>query len=79
MTRDDIDNVESCIRFLGAPRFIQVINTYTSGSDRKLFEAEFIRTVWNKPDLTSDELNLYINVCMDYIHLKNISIHSYRY
>ena len=41
--------------------------------DRELFEAEYIRSVWNKPDLTSDELNLYINVCMDYIHLKNIS------
>lgn len=73
MTRDEIDNVESCLRFLGAPRFIQVINTYTSSSDRKLFEAEYIRAVWDKPDLTSDELNLYINVCMDYIHLKNIS------
>jgi hypothetical protein len=41
--------------------------------DRDLFEAEFVRSVWDKPDLTSDELNLYINVCMDYIHLKNIS------
>jgi hypothetical protein len=41
--------------------------------DRNLFEAEYIRSVWDKPDLTSDELNLYINVCMDYIHLKNIS------
>ena len=73
MSRDEMDNVDSCMKFLAAPRFIQVINTYTSLSDRKLFEAEYIRSVWDKPDLTSDELNLYINVCMDYIHLKNIS------
>ena len=37
-----------------------------------MFEAEFVRATWDKPDLTSDEINLYINVCIDYIHLKNI-------
>ena len=40
--------------------------------DRDLFEAEFVRATWDKPDLSNDEINLYINVCMDYIHLKNI-------
>ena len=73
LNRGDLDNLESSMKFLSAPRFIQVINTYSSNEDRKLFEAEYIRSVWDKPDLTSDELNLYINVCMDYIHLKNIS------
>ena len=64
--------VESLGGFLSSPRFIQVINTYDSQDDRDLFEAEFVRATWDKPDLTSDEINLYINVCMDYIHLKNI-------
>ncbi len=73
LSREEIDNIESTIRFLAAPRFVQVMNTYSAMDDRDLFEAEFIRSVWDKPDLTSDELNLYINVCMDYIHLKNIS------
>ena len=73
LNREEIDNIESAIRFLAAPRFVQVMNTYSAMDDRNLFEAEFIRSVWDKPDLTSDELNLYINVCMDYIHLKNIS------
>ena len=73
LSRQDLDNLESTLKFLCAPRFVQVINTYSAMDDRDLFEAEFIRTVWDKPDLTSDELNLYVNVCMDYIHLKNIS------
>ena len=73
LDRTTLDYLESSIKFLSAPRFIQVINTYSSNEDRRLFEAEYIRSVWDKPDLTSDELNLYINVCMDYIHLKNIS------
>lgn len=64
--------IESLGAFLASPRFIQVINNYTAQEDRDLFEAEFVRATWDKPDLTSDEINLYINVCMDYIHLKNI-------
>ena len=35
-------------------------------------KAEFIRATWDKPDLTSDEVNLYINVCIDYVNLMNI-------
>ena len=41
-------------------------------TDRELFEAEFVRAVHDKRDLTSDEVNLYINVCIDYINLKHI-------
>ena len=63
---------ETLMSSLSSPRFLQVINNYTSQEDRELFEAEFVRSVWDKPDLTSDEINLYINVCMDYINLKHI-------
>lgn len=64
--------LEALIRFLKSPRLIQTVGNYTDKEDRELFEAEFIRATWDKADLTSDELNLYINVCIDYINLKNI-------
>ena len=64
--------VEVLMNSLSSPRFMQVINNYPSLEDRELFEAEFVRCVWDKPDLTTDEINLYINVCMDYINLKHI-------
>jgi hypothetical protein len=65
--------VEQIMKFVSTPRFFQVINSYTDKGDRDLFEAEFMRTTWDKPDLTADEINLYINVCIDYINLKNIN------
>lgn len=65
-------SIEALTGFLASPRLIQVINNYNSSEDRELFEAEFVRATWDKPDLSNDEINLYINVCMDYIHLKNI-------
>jgi len=38
-----------------------------------LFEHEFIRLTWDKPDLTADEINLYLNVCKEVINLEVIS------
>jgi len=64
--------VEKLVTYLNAPRFVQVINSYVARQSRDLFESEYIRSTWDKPDLTSDELNLYVNVCMDYINLKEI-------
>ena len=41
LNRQELDN-ESTLKFLAAPRFIQVINTYSANDDRVLFEAEYI-------------------------------------
>ena len=35
-----------------------------------LFEHEFVRLTWDKPDLTADEINLYLNVCKEVINLR---------
>tara|TARA_R110000782_G_scaffold50279_7_gene109133 strand:+ start:629 stop:1687 length:1059 start_codon:yes stop_codon:yes gene_type:complete len=72
MTAQIKKGVEALVKFLNSPRLILTINNYTNKQDRTLFEAEFIRAAWDKPDLTSDEVNLYINVCIDYVNLMNI-------
>ena len=69
--RHEKDCVKNLKKNLNSPRFIQIVNTYND-ADAFLFEAEFVRAVWDKPDLTSDEVNLYINVCVDYVNLKTI-------
>mgnify|MGYP004146459599 FL=1 len=65
--------IEQLMNYLQSPRFVQVVSGYSNDLDRELFESEFIRATWDKPDLTSDEINLYINVCMEYINIKHIS------
>lgn len=64
--------LEKLLTYLASPRFIQNYDSYRSAADKELFEAEFVRSIWDKPDLTIDEINLYVNVCMDYINLKQI-------
>lgn len=66
--------LEKLMNYLGSPRFVANYDSYTSESDKELFEAEFVRSIWDKPDLTTDEINLYVNVCMDYINLKQIDM-----
>ena len=57
---------QACLRRLrinlNNSRLIAIINNYNSPRDRELFEQEFIRLTWDKPDLTADEMRLYMNV-----------------
>ena len=68
-----------CIDRLGInlnnSRFLKIVNNYTSKEDRELFEQEFIRLTWDKPDLTADEINLYMNVCKEIVNLEVVSKH----
>jgi len=66
--------LERLLIYLSSPRFNHNYDSYRSATDQELFEAEFVRSVWDKPDLTIDETNLYINVCMDYINLRQIDM-----
>jgi len=60
---------------LSNSRFLKIINNYLNKPDRELFEQEFIRLSWDKPDLTADEINLYLNVCKEVINLEVVSAH----
>jgi len=68
-----------CVERLGIhlnnSRFLKIMNNYLDVSDRTLFEQEFVRLVWDKPDLTADEINLYLNVCKEIINLEVVSKH----
>jgi hypothetical protein len=60
---------------LNNSRFLKIMNNYLDTSDRTLFEQEFVRLIWDKPDLTADEINLYLNVCKEIINLEVVSKH----
>lgn len=59
--------IEKCLEFLQAPRFVQTVNNYQNISERTIFEAEYVRSIWDKPDLTTDEINLYISLMNEYV------------
>lgn len=63
------------IRFINSPRIIQILNTYTDIYDRELFESEFTRFTWDKPDLNADDITLYIGVCQDIVTNKRLVQH----
>jgi hypothetical protein len=39
--------------------------------ERAVFESEFVRATWDKPDLTVDEINMYITVADSYVQILN--------
>lgn len=57
--------VMKLIAYLHAPRFLQMVNTYQDEKNRELFLSEVIRSTYNKPDLSSEELNQYFSLASD--------------
>lgn len=51
---------------LNSERFVRIISELEE-KDRDLFESEFITHTFDKPDLTPEEVNLYINLCGEYV------------
>jgi len=68
-----------CIDKLGInlnnSRFLTIINNYKDNQHRSLFEDEFVRLTWDKPDLSADEVNLYMNVCKEIVHMEKVTAH----
>lgn len=64
------------MNFMNSPRYLQMMNSYSSKIKRRIFEGEFIRTIWDKDDLTNDDVNLCINLCFNYVHMITINRHK---
>ena len=71
---------EYLIQIMSTPRFVTTIRRFIDLEDRNVFESQFIIHVWDKPDLTSEEVALYTNLCQDYVlqiktarHLEKLS------
>lgn len=61
------ESLSKLIKFTHTFRFIHEISVLPKISERELFESSFVRFVWDKPDLTEEEIDLYINLCSDII------------
>ncbi len=54
-------------KFMNTYRFVSEMNCLHKVEERKAFESTFVRLTWDKPDLTEEEVELYINYCCDIV------------
>jgi hypothetical protein len=59
--------LESLIKFCHHPRFLLLASRYLNKRERELFEGSFVAYVWDKMDLSKEEIDLYIDVCQDIV------------
>lgn len=75
ISRMQLTCVEKLLANLNNSRFLAIMNTYNNATERTLYEQEFIRMTWRKPDLTPEEVNQYLNLCRDIVSLETINKH----
>lgn len=59
--------LESLINFCHNQRFVHKATKYVRTVERNVFEGQFISLVWDKVDLTPEEISLYVDICEDFI------------
>lgn len=59
--------LDALIKYTHVHRYIFSMNEFTSEKDRELFESSFIRYVYDKADISEEEIDLYINLCNDIV------------
>lgn len=64
--------IERLFDYLNVYKLWTTLNSLNTIDDRNLFESEFVRYTWDKPDLTNEELNLYMMVCSNIVRAKHI-------
>lgn len=64
--------IERLLDYLNVYKLWTTLNSLSTEDDRNLYESEFVRYTWDKPDLTNEELNLYMMVCSNIVRAKHI-------
>ncbi len=64
--------LKAMIRFCHTPRFVLLMNSFVDDTERKLFESSYVRYIWDKPDLTEEEIDSYLNLCCDIVSYNRI-------
>lgn len=60
--------LQAMIKYCHTPRYGLLMNTLSAQIDCELFESSFVRYVWDKPDITEEEIDSYINLCCDIVN-----------
>jgi len=67
-------NLEVLMKYMNTYRFSHQMGTYASVTDRELFESSFIRYTNDKNDLTQEEVDQYIVLCIEVVIASNIQM-----
>lgn len=67
ITQKEKSCFDALIKYMHVHRFIYMMNSFDDVRDRELFESSFVRFTNDKPDLTEEEIDLYLNLCSDIV------------
>lgn len=73
LTSQQVKCCEMLIHYLHDLRFKRQIDSYQKQEDKNTFESEFVKYVYNKPDLAQEEISQYIALCSFIVSEFNIN------
>lgn len=72
MTSKEKQNVEACLGYLNVHRYLLIMNEFVEQRDRDLMESSYIRFLYDKGNLTEEEVDMYLNWCLDIVNYQRM-------
>lgn len=72
MSQFEKECLRKLIEFSNIPRFENDMSSIKNQKERDLVEAEFFRHIYDKPDLSSEDLSAYISACFTTLDIKRL-------
>lgn len=74
LSRIDKKNLYNLIGHLSTIRLVQTIDKFETDDDKILFESQFIRFTYDKPNLTQEEIDQYIVLCSEVVFAQGLLV-----
>lgn len=74
MPAEQREQIDALRGYLNSKMFMVMMNGLEKQSHRDILESTFVMSTYDKPDLNSEELNMYITLCRDYVFAAQVQI-----
>lgn len=72
LTPKDKTDIQATMSYLNNVLFINTMSQFDNGDHRRILESQFIQFIYDKADITPEELTLYINLALDSVQVNQI-------
>lgn len=70
LKKDEMVCCQALKRYMSTFSFVRNIDNYKTEENRMIFEDRFIRYCYNKPDLSHEDLDLYVLLCAERVNIE---------
>jgi hypothetical protein len=72
LTSKEKQNIQAVLSYLNVHRYLLIMNEFVEQRDRDLMESSYVRFIYDKGNITEEEIEMYLNWCLDIVNYQKM-------